>query len=150
VIGTIHARASGDRAIRRRLPKPFALNDQDSVLLHITQLAAFLLIPVIGTIVLFVKFLSGSYCRQTGGPSVSGCGTGGYERVGIDHFAYVPLSEVLPSRRYIYEGGADYWPFWEPLIFAAMGLIAVLALAVFVRALLFPGTSGRPPAARAQ
>ncbi|WP_338665922.1 hypothetical protein VQH23_12225 [Pararoseomonas sp. SCSIO 73927] len=99
VIGMIHARASGDRAIRRRLPKPFALNDQDSVLLHIVQLTAFLLIPVVGTIVLFVKFLAGSYCRQASDPSVSGCGTGGHQGVGIDLFRTLEARSAPAGRQ---------------------------------------------------
>ena len=138
LVGSLHARKSGDARISRRLPKPFALDDQDSPLLHAAQLFAFLGFPIAGTAVLFVKFTSGTFCRQVAERSAQACGKSHYEVVGTDHFAYVPFSQVWPQRAFIYEGGADYWPFWQPMIFVALAVGAAIALGAFVHALLTP------------
>ena len=140
VLGTAHARDSGGGPLHR-LPPPFGLADPDSLLLHAAQLFAFVLLPLAATASLSAKFLSGIHCRQVADAAASGCGKSGYAFVDERPFAFMPWRAATGSGNYIYQGGPDYWPFWEPVLFAVLWVVAVVALAVFARAVLAPGRS---------
>lgn len=139
-VGQRYARHFCNEARLHRLPPPFSLNDRNSLVLHLAQLAAFLLLPLIALISLFIKYIDGPFCVRTETETI-GCDTNGFEQVGAgaDHFSYVPFSQVLPSRSYIYGNGADYWPFWEPWA------ILLLWVAVFVLLGRFISWFLRPP-----
>ena len=135
-IGISHARASG-AGWRARLPVPFGLTDPESGLLHVAQLFAFVVLPLMGAGSLFAKFLSGSYCRRAAdsGKAVA-CLKEGYVVTGDGVFRYVSWGDATPSGNYIYEGGPDFWPFWQPVLYCLLWVATLIALALFARAVL--------------
>jgi hypothetical protein len=148
-VGAAYARAASGADIRHRLPVPFKLGDPDSLLLHGTQVAAFVIWPLIATVSLFIKYLGGQFCRKTIG--ATGCGLDGYARVGENwnHFAYVPPADAFSSREFIYQGGPDYWPFWTPVGVCVLWIVMLCILTAFLRNVFKPGIrTRRRPAVR--
>lgn len=135
-IGTVHASASTRNEIRRRLPIPFKLGDPDSVFLHVCQIVAFVVLPLLALASLTAKYFKGDFCRQAA--QGTGCGLSGYTRVGDrwDHFSYVAPGEAFASRHFIYEGGPDYWPFWMPVGVSLLWMLALCMLAAFTGTVL--------------
>ena len=130
-VGICYARASGESRPLLRMPAPFGLSDPESQALHAAQILAFLVLPLVGIASLFAKFLGGNFCRKVSSGASIACGQTPYEVVGTDHFRFVSFSSVTPSRAFIYQGGPDYWPFWEPIGFCLLGLAAALMLIWF-------------------
>jgi hypothetical protein len=132
IFGASHASSVTGRGLRARLPQPFALGDSRSVLLHSLQLAIFVLIPTICLFALTRKVLSGQFCERVASVA-PGCGVVGARIVGNwgSHFKYVSLSKAFGEHAYLYQGGVDYWPFWLPMIIAALWIVAIAGIVSF-------------------
>ena len=137
LLGAEYACRSGSKRLWRRLPVPFKLSDPDSVFLHVVQLSAFIIFPAIALVSLYRKYLGGQFCRRAA-DTAKGCDITGYVRVGEswDHFAYVPWKVAFKSREFVYQGGPDYWPFWEAIGISLLWLLFAASLARFLICLL--------------
>lgn len=136
-LGAEHARKSKSHCLSRRLPVPFRLGDPDSAILQAVQLVSFVLLPVVALVSLYLKYLGGQFCRRAQ-DAAKGCDTTGYVRIGDewDHFNYVPWGLATKSREFVYQGGPDYWPFWEAIGISLLWVALAAALGWFLICLL--------------
>lgn len=136
-LGAEYARQSKSKRFWRRLPVPFTMGDPDSVFLHVVQLTAFVELPWAALVSLYLKYLGGQFCRRAA-DAAKGCDIAGYVRVGENwqHFSYVPWNEAFKSREFIYQGGPDYWPFWEAIAISLLWVVFVAAVGWFLMSLL--------------
>jgi len=129
-IARMQAKTTPKGGWRERLVAPFGFGDRKARWLQNLDLAVLFLFPLASSISLFVKFLSGQFCLRGKGSQITGCDVPGATIVGnfLDHFRPVPFSDAVPLRRYVYQGGPDYAPFWEPWAFVVLWLILVVAV----------------------
>ncbi len=144
-IGKMLAQTVESKKFGDRLPPPFGFGDRTNKFLRVMDTVVLLAFPVISSISLFAKFLSGQFCLK--GAPIPGlpadkqpvaCGVVGAKLVGTfgTHFSRVSFSASVLHHEYVYQGGPDYAPFWESWGFVLLWLVVAVMLALFFIAVL--------------
>lgn len=140
-VGRIFAKGKTSRGrVRERLVPPFGFLDSKASWLQNTDLLVFVVFPLVSSTSLFLKFLGGEFCLRGPGNVVKGCDVPGAIRAGsvLDHFRYVPLGDSFFRQKYVYQGGPDYAPFWEPCAFVLLWFALGVSLFLWWKELCRP------------
>jgi hypothetical protein len=139
VAGLWYAREAPLAGLRERIVPPFGFGDPKAGWLQATHLTILFGFPLTAGISLFVKFLGGEFCLrgQVPGKGIA-CDVPGATLVGNFglHFHFVSFGAAFAGRQYVYQGGPDYAPFWEPWSFVLLWIALVVATALWAKELL--------------
>ena len=137
LVGLWYARERPAAVLRERLVPPFGFGDAKAGWLQTADLTILFGFPLGAGISLFVKFLSGEFCLRGPVPGKIACDVPGATRVGNFglHFQFVPFCAAFVRRQYVYQGGPDYAPFWEPWSFVLLWIALVVVAALWAKEL---------------
>jgi hypothetical protein len=139
VVGRWYATGARAVGIGPRLVPPFGFGDPKARWLQVVDLTILFAFPLVAGISLFVKFLAGQFCLRG---HILGKGTACdvpdatlVGNFGL-HFRFVPFGAAFAGRQYVYQGGPDYAPFWEPWSFVLLWIALVIAFALWAKEVL--------------
>jgi hypothetical protein len=133
-VGRWYAKEALVSGTHERLIPPFGFGNPKTGWLNGANLAVLFGFPLVAGISLFVKFLGGQFCqRGTESARIVGCDVPGATVVGnfALHFRFVSFSAAFAGRHYVYQGGPDYAPFWEPWAFVLLWIAFILTGALW-------------------